>query len=136
MCVKVVLLFVVQTLYNSYTLCKTLIFLYYLHSILKKYLSVVSSFCFCFSFRCCHIFLYNLFLILLLPLQTYGSIECVCVCVCMCMYASYEIVFSISFFSHCWDLMSELSVHLTRHVKCYIKKLCRRTKFYSSFQFL
>jgi len=52
-------------------------FLCYLHSILKKYLSVVSSLCFCVVFVSLFLhYLYGLFHILLLSLQIYRSMEC------------------------------------------------------------
>jgi hypothetical protein len=56
-------------------------FMCYLYTDSKKYLPVVSSFCFCVVLlRCCRIYLYVLYLydvfhILLLPIQTYGSTE-------------------------------------------------------------
>jgi hypothetical protein len=54
-------------------------FLYYLHRILKKYLSVVSFF-FCCSIYLYVLYIYDLLHILLLPLQNYGSVECMLAC--------------------------------------------------------
>jgi len=77
-----------------YTLYQTF-FLYYLYSILKRYLSVVLSYCFCVGLLFLPLsvmYLYDLLHILLLPLQTLGSTECVCV-QCNYIYMLNHVIF-------------------------------------------
>jgi hypothetical protein len=96
MCAFFFLLFVVWTLY-SICILHVLLFLCYLHSILKTYLSVVSSFCFVvaaficmfcigitYSTSCrCHYKLLDLS-----NVRTSGSIECAYVCTILHNYFS------------------------------------------------
>jgi len=77
------LLFIVWTLY-VYTLYQTF-FCVNIYSTLKKYLSVVSSYCFCFFFVLLLLHLSVCFVSLWLISHPTVAL-CVCVCVCVAVY--------------------------------------------------
>jgi hypothetical protein len=83
----------------------------YLDNILKKYLYVVSSFCFCvvFVLLLLHLsvclYLYDLFHIQLLQLQTCGSMECMYMCVCpSSMLEGVKLILHL-----CWEMLLQVT---------------------------